>query len=90
VVGLPLSLEGLVALPQSVPPTSRRPLRPARGARVAVELFDERLTTVTAHQKLAAGGTAERVGGMSWISGRGSHAGCLARVHPGGRGDDRT
>jgi len=61
VVGLPLSLDGsrgLAAL-------SAAEEADALGAmleehEVGVELFDERLTTVTAHQALAAGGTRGR------------------------------
>jgi putative Holliday junction resolvase len=61
VVGLPLSLDG-----------SRGPAATAAAEEAAVlaemlhdhgievELFDERLTTVSAHQALAAGGTKER------------------------------
>ena len=61
VVGLPLSLDG-----------SRGPAATAAGTEadalrvlledhgIPVELFDERLTTVTAHQALAAAGSSER------------------------------
>ena len=58
VVGLPLSLDGS----HGRPPRRRRGRGRARSAPlleehgVGVELFDERLTTVSAHQALAAGG----------------------------------
>ena len=58
VVGLPLSLDGSRGAGGARRPRPR-PTRcgPARGAGTStVELFDERLTTVTAHQALAAGG----------------------------------
>ena len=61
VVGLPLSLDGsrgAAAVGAVDEAAALSVLLEERG--VAVELFDERLTTVTAHQKLAAGGTAER------------------------------
>ncbi|MGO8871489.1 MAG: Holliday junction resolvase RuvX [Acidimicrobiales bacterium] len=61
VVGLPLSLDG------SRGPAARAAADEAEALRallaehgVDVQLFDERLTTVSAHQALAAGGARER------------------------------
>jgi putative Holliday junction resolvase len=61
VVGLPLSLDGSrgrAALAAVEEAAVLRGLLEPRG--IEVELFDERLTTVTAHQALAAGGADER------------------------------
>jgi putative holliday junction resolvase len=58
VVGLPLSLDGSrgrAATDATDEAEALRALLEGRG--IDVELFDERLTTVTAHQALAAGGT---------------------------------
>ncbi|HWD51992.1 MAG TPA: Holliday junction resolvase RuvX [Acidimicrobiales bacterium] len=57
VVGLPLSLDGsrgTAAVEAEAEADALRSRLQPQG--VAVELFDERLTTVTAHQSLAAGG----------------------------------
>ena len=92
VVGLPLSLDGSrgsAAVDAADEAAALSVQLEDRG--IAVELFDERLTTVTAHQKLAAGGTSERgrrdvvdqvaaaVMLAAWLESTGS-----------GRGDDRT
>ncbi len=61
VVGLPLSLDGSrgrAAVEAAAEAEELRSLFVPRG--VDVELFDERLTTVTAHQSLAAGGKGGR------------------------------
>ena len=61
VIGLPLSLDGShgpAARPASDEADEPRVL--LEGHDVEVELFDERLTTVTAHQALADGGTRAR------------------------------
>ncbi len=61
VVGLPLSLDGSrgrAALSAEEEAAALSALLEVHG--IGVELFDERLTTVTAHQALAAGGTRER------------------------------
>lgn len=61
VVGLPLSLDGSrgrAAMAAVEEAAVLRGLLEPRG--IEVELFDERLTTVTAHQALAAGGADER------------------------------
>jgi putative Holliday junction resolvase len=61
VVGLPLSLDGSrgrAAVEAEAEAEALRALFIPRG--VDVELFDERLTTVTAHQSLAAGGKGGR------------------------------
>jgi putative Holliday junction resolvase len=61
VVGLPLSLDGSrgpAALAAVDEAASLRALLTEH--RIEVELFDERLTTVTAHRALAAGGSRER------------------------------
>ncbi len=61
VVGLPLSLDGSrgrAAVEAAAEADALSALLAGHG--IAVELFDERLTTVTAHQALAAGGTRER------------------------------
>jgi putative holliday junction resolvase len=61
VVGLPLSLDGSrrrAALEAADEADALRALLAPHS--VEVELFDERLTTVTAHQVLAAGGARER------------------------------
>jgi putative holliday junction resolvase len=61
VVGLPLSLDGSrgrAAMAAVEEAAVLRGLLEPRG--IDVELFDERLTTVTAHQALAAGGADER------------------------------
>lgn len=61
VVGLPLSLDGVrrgAARSAEAEAESLRVLLEPHG--VAVELFDERLTTVTAHQALAAAGARSR------------------------------
>ena len=61
VVGLPLSMDGSrgrAAVSASEEAEALRVMLEEHG--VGVELFDERLTTVTAHQALAAGGTRER------------------------------
>ncbi len=61
VVGLPLSLDGSwgsAATAAGLEADALRLLLEGQG--IPVELFDERLTTVTAHQALAAGGNKER------------------------------
>jgi putative holliday junction resolvase len=61
VIGLPLSLDGSrgrAALAAEAEAEALRGLLRGRG--VEVELFDERLTTVSAHQALAAGGNDSR------------------------------
>ncbi len=61
VVGLPLSLDGShgrAAQSASDEAAALRAMLEEHG--VDVELFDERLTTVTAHQALAEGGTRSR------------------------------
>jgi putative Holliday junction resolvase len=61
VVGLPLSLDGSrgrAAMAAVEEAAARCAMRQDHG--IEVELFDERLTTVSAHQALAAGGTRER------------------------------
>jgi putative Holliday junction resolvase len=61
VVGLPLSLDGSrgrAAMAAVEEASALRGLLEPRG--IEVELFDERLTTVTAHRALAAGGSDER------------------------------
>ena len=61
VVGLPLSLDGSrgrAAMAAVEEAAVLRGLLEPRG--IEVELFDERLTTVTAHRALAAGGADER------------------------------
>ena len=61
VVGLPLSLDGsrrAAAVAAATEAESLRELLAPHG--IGVELFDERLTTVTAHQALAAGGKGSR------------------------------
>jgi putative Holliday junction resolvase len=61
VVGLPLSLDGSrgrAAMAAVEEASALRGLLEPRG--IEVELFDERLTTVTAHRALAAGGADER------------------------------
>jgi putative holliday junction resolvase len=61
VVGLPLSLDGTHGRAAIDATEEAEALRALLGDRpIAVELFDERLTTVSAHQALAAGGTTER------------------------------
>ena len=67
VVGHPLSLDG------SRGPAARAAEEEAdalaallEGRGVRVELFDERLTTVTAHQALTAGGTRGATNGPWW------------------------
>jgi putative Holliday junction resolvase len=61
VVGLPLSLDGSHG-PAAVAATQEadqlRPMLEEHG--IELELFDERLTTVSAHQALASGGASER------------------------------
>lgn len=83
VVGLPLSLDGSrgpAALAAEAEAEALAALLDGHG--VAVELFDERLTTVSAHQALTAGGTRGRdqravvdqtaaaVMLMAWLDGR--------------------
>jgi putative Holliday junction resolvase len=61
VVGLPLSLDGSrgpAAMAAGVEADVLRVLLEGHG--IPVDLFDERLTTVTAHQALAAAGSNER------------------------------
>ena len=61
VVGLPLSLDGSKGRAAMAAVDEAQALRVLlEGHGIDVELFDERLTTVTAHQALAAGGTRER------------------------------
>jgi len=83
VIGHPLSLDGSrgpAALAAEAEAEALAPLLEAH--RVRVELFDERLTTVSAHQALRAGGakgrnqravvdqTAAAVMLMAWLDGR--------------------
>jgi putative Holliday junction resolvase len=61
VIGLPLSLDGSrgrAAVAAEAEAEALRGLLAERG--VLVELFDERLTTVSAHQALVAGGSDSR------------------------------
>jgi putative Holliday junction resolvase len=61
VVGLPLSLDGSrgpAAREAADEADALRPMFEERG--IGLELFDERLTTVSAHQSLARAGTSER------------------------------
>jgi putative Holliday junction resolvase len=61
VVGLPLSLDGSrgpAAVGAADEADALRPMFEERG--IVLELFDERLTTVSAHQSLARAGTSER------------------------------
>jgi putative holliday junction resolvase len=61
VVGLPLSLDGSRGRAAMAAVEEAATLRGLLEDRhIAVELFDERLTTVSAHQALADGGTKER------------------------------
>jgi putative holliday junction resolvase len=61
VVGLPLSLDGSEGRAATAAIAEAEALRQLlEGRDIDVELFDERLTTVSAHQALAAGGTRER------------------------------
>jgi putative Holliday junction resolvase len=61
VVGLPLSLDGSEGKAATAAIAEADALRQLlEGRDIDVELFDERLTTVSAHQALAAGGTRER------------------------------
>lgn len=61
VVGLPLSLDGSKGRAAMAAVEEAQALRVLLdGHGIDVELFDERLTTVTAHQALAAGGTRAR------------------------------
>ncbi len=61
VVGLPLSLDGSNGPAASAARQEAEALRVLLvGHDVEVQLFDERLTTVTAHEALAAGGVRER------------------------------
>jgi putative Holliday junction resolvase len=61
VVGLPLSLDGTSGPAASSARDEAEALRTLlEGRRVEVQLFDERLTTVSAHQVLAAGGVRGR------------------------------
>jgi putative Holliday junction resolvase len=61
VVGLPLSLDGTSGPAASAARNEAEALRTLlEGRRVEVQLFDERLTTVLAHQALAAGGVRQR------------------------------
>jgi putative Holliday junction resolvase len=61
VVGLPLSLDGSRGRAAMAAVEEAATLRGLLEERhIDVELFDERLTTVSAHQALAAGGTKER------------------------------
>jgi putative Holliday junction resolvase len=61
VVGLPLSLDGSKGRAALAAVEEAQALRVLlEGHGIDVELFDERLTTVTAHQALAAGGTRAR------------------------------
>jgi putative Holliday junction resolvase len=64
VVGLPLSLDGShgrAALEATDEAEQLRALLEVEGHDIPVELFDERLTTVTAHQTLSAGGAGGKV-----------------------------
>jgi len=61
VVGLPLSLDGSRGRAATTAADEAQALRVLLEVhQIDVELFDERLTTVTAHHVLAAGGTRER------------------------------
>jgi len=61
IVGLPLSLDGSRGRAAVEAEAEAEALRPLLGFHaVEVELFDERLTTVTAHQSLGAGGKSSR------------------------------
>ncbi len=61
VVGLPLSLDGSRGRAATEAATEAAALAALLQAHnIGVELFDERLTTVSAHQALAAGGARER------------------------------
>jgi putative Holliday junction resolvase len=61
VVGLPLSLDGSEGRAATAAIAEAGALRQLlEGRDIDVELFDERLTTVSAHQALAAGGARER------------------------------
>ncbi|MGD0312417.1 MAG: Holliday junction resolvase RuvX [Acidimicrobiales bacterium] len=61
VVGLPLSLDGTHGRAAAEAEAEAEALRGLLvDHHVEVELFDERLTTVSAHQALAAGGTRSR------------------------------
>ncbi len=61
VVGLPLSLDGSHGRAATEATAEADALRALLAEHhVGVELFDERLTTVSAHQALAAGGTRSR------------------------------
>jgi putative Holliday junction resolvase len=61
VVGLPLSLDGTSGPAASSARSEAEALRALlEGRGVEVQLFDERLTTVSAHQALAAGGVRQR------------------------------
>jgi putative Holliday junction resolvase len=81
IVGMPLSLDGSKGPAARAIEAEVAELRAVLG--VPVELFDERFTTVTAHQQLAAGGkrskarrtivdqAAAAVLLQSWLDGRG-------------------
>jgi putative Holliday junction resolvase len=61
VVGLPLSLDGTRGRAATEAAAEADALGPLLAPHhVGVELFDERLTTVTAHQSLSAGGASGR------------------------------
>jgi putative Holliday junction resolvase len=61
IVGLPLSLDGSRGRAAVEAVAEAEALRPLLGSHgVEVELFDERLTTVTAHRSLGAGGKNSR------------------------------
>jgi putative pre-16S rRNA nuclease len=61
VVGLPLSLDGRRGPAADAAEAEAEALGEALAAhRIPVEVFDERLTTVSAHRALAAGGARER------------------------------
>jgi putative Holliday junction resolvase len=61
VVGLPLSLDGSHGTAATEATTEAELLRGLlEEHQIGVELFDERLTTVSAHQALAAGGHREK------------------------------
>jgi putative Holliday junction resolvase len=61
VVGHPLSLDGTRGTAARAAEAEVEALTGPLGARgITVELFDERLTTVSAHQALTAGGTRGR------------------------------
>ena len=85
VVGLPLSLDGSrgpAAVSAAEEAEALRAVLEEHG--VGVELFDERLTTVTAHQALAAGGAREPRSSGRGGQGRGhGDAGGLAGAAPG-------